>query len=83
MTQSISNFNPLEDTFTRRLVKRKANQLIGKYGYTEIDRARLIRPTLKQLGRRGGVTWSHPAFANRRVYIRNDEEILCADLAAK
>ncbi|TWU61944.1 sigma-70 family RNA polymerase sigma factor [Crateriforma conspicua] len=38
MTQSISNFNPLEDTFTRRLVQRKANQLIGKYGYTEIDR---------------------------------------------
>jgi hypothetical protein len=28
------------------------------------------------------VVWAHPAFANRRIYARNDREILCASLAA-
>ncbi len=51
-------------------------------GFHEISRAKLIDPTEGQLGKRGGVTWSHPAYANRRVYIRNDEELLCADLSA-
>jgi len=27
------------------------------------------------------VHWSHPAYANRRIYARNDEEILAASLA--
>ena len=52
--------------------------------YNEADtRAKLIDPTLEQLGRRGGVTWAHPAFANKRVFARNDKELVCADLAAK
>jgi outer membrane protein assembly factor BamB len=50
-------------------------------GFTEISRARLIEPTRKQLGR--GVAWSHPAFANRHVFVRNDERLVCADLSAK
>jgi hypothetical protein len=50
-------------------------------GFKEISRARLIEPTRKQLGR--GVTWSHPAFANKHVFIRNDERLLCADLSEK
>ena len=28
------------------------------------------------------VWWSHPAFANRSIYVRNDREILCYSLAA-
>jgi hypothetical protein len=28
------------------------------------------------------VNWSHPAYANRHIYARNDEEIICASLAA-
>jgi len=48
-------------------------------GFREISRARLIEPTRKQLPR--GVTWSHPAFANNHVFIRNDERLLCADLS--
>ena len=51
-------------------------------GYEEIDRAKLIEPTLDQLRKRGGVCWSHPAFANGHVFIRNDKELLCADLRA-
>jgi outer membrane protein assembly factor BamB len=48
-------------------------------GFKVISRAKLIETTRKQLGR--GVTWSHPAFANRHVFIRNDERLLCADLS--
>jgi outer membrane protein assembly factor BamB len=53
-------------------------------GFTEISRAHLIKPTLAQLGdrRRGGVCWSHPAFAGGHVFARNDEELVCADLRA-
>lgn len=49
-------------------------------GFHEIDRAFLIAPTKKQLGR--GVTWSHPAFANKHIFIRNDKQLVCADLSA-
>lgn len=48
-------------------------------GYRELSRTRLIEPTGKA-GRRD-VVWSHPAFAHRCVFARNDREILCADLS--
>lgn len=50
-------------------------------GFHEISRAKLIKPTKGQLNR--GVCWSHPAFAYKHVYIRNDEELICADLSEK
>ena len=52
-------------------------------GFHEISRAKLIDPTTDQLDLRGGVCWSHPAFAGRCVYARNDREIVCADLSAR
>jgi outer membrane protein assembly factor BamB len=51
-------------------------------GFHEISRAKLLDPTEEQLGQRGGVCWSHPAFANQRIYARNDKELVCADLTA-
>ena len=48
-------------------------------GYEEIDRANLIKPTDADGGR--PIVWSHPAFANRCVYARNDEEIICVSLS--
>jgi outer membrane protein assembly factor BamB len=51
-------------------------------GYEEISRAKLIEPTRVQLPQRGGVCWSHPAYAYRHVFARNDEELVCASLAA-
>ena len=48
-------------------------------GYSEISRAKLIEPTHRVAGRM--LVWSHPAFANRSVYLRNDREILCYSLA--
>lgn len=50
-------------------------------GYEEIDRAKVIEPSNVAFGRK--VVWSMPALANRRAYIRNDQEIICVDLAAK
>lgn len=48
-------------------------------GYTEIDRAKVIKPSNNAFGRE--VVWSMPAFANRKAFIRNDDEIICLDLA--
>jgi len=25
--------------------------------------------------------WSHPAYANRSMYVRNDKEVVCVSLA--
>ena len=48
-------------------------------GYEEISRARLIEPTNTAQGRR--IVWSHPAFANKSIYLRNDREVRCYSLA--
>lgn len=52
-------------------------------GYEEISRAQLIAPTSACGGRRelGKVNWVHPAYANRHLFIRNDEELICVPLA--
>ena len=50
-------------------------------GYEEISRAKLVEPTGSVFGRK--VVWSHPAYANKCVFVRNDKEIACFSLAAK
>ena len=53
-------------------------------GFAELSRGKLIEPTVDQLKRGGkGVAWSHPAFAYRHVFIRNDKELRCIDLSAR
>jgi outer membrane protein assembly factor BamB len=47
--------------------------------YEEISRAHLLEPTNEAFGR--PVVWSHPAYANQCVFVRNDKEIICASLA--
>jgi outer membrane protein assembly factor BamB len=54
---------------------------LSPQGYEEISRAKLLAPTEEQLRQRGGVCWSHPAYANRCVFARNDRELVCASLA--
>ena len=49
-------------------------------GYREFARTKLIDRTRKQLNQRGGVTWSHPAISDGYIYIRNDNEMICASL---
>ncbi len=48
-------------------------------GYEEVSRSFLIEPT-NQVQRRN-IVWSHPAFANRCIYARNDKQLICVDLA--
>lgn len=49
-------------------------------GYRELSRCKLIATTKKQLRRRDGVTWAHPAIANGHIFARNDKELVCASL---
>ncbi len=49
--------------------------------YVELSRVKLIEPTGGAFGRK--VVWSHPAFANKCIYVRNDKEIACFSLAAE
>ena len=53
-------------------------------GYEEISRTALIAPTSPPGNRRElrNVSWVHPAYANRHIYMRNDEEIVAFSLAA-
>jgi hypothetical protein len=50
-------------------------------GYKEIDRARILEPVQAARGRH--TVWSHPAFARRCVFARNDKEVVCVSLAAE
>jgi outer membrane protein assembly factor BamB len=49
-------------------------------GYEELGRFHVLDPTNECFGR--DVVWSHPAFANKSVFARNDKELVCVDLAA-
>lgn len=48
-------------------------------GYEEVAKAKLLDPTGPAFGRKA--VWSHPAFADKCVFARNDKEIVCASLA--
>ena len=48
--------------------------------YSEVSRAKIMAPTGVAFGR--SVWWSHPAFANRCLFARNDNELVCYSLAA-
>lgn len=66
------------------LVSEKGDLIVAKLspqGYEEISRAHVLDPVNMDPGR--PVVWSHPAFANRRIYLRNDREMVCLDLSAK
>jgi outer membrane protein assembly factor BamB len=48
-------------------------------GFKELSRTHVIDPTNNAFGR--DVVWCAPAFANKRMYVRNDKELVCVDLA--
>jgi outer membrane protein assembly factor BamB len=71
-------FNEMGDLILCRLTPEK---------YIEISRAKILEPTNSMApsgmaGVKRFVIWSHPAFANRCVFARNDREILCVSVAA-
>ena len=66
------------------LANEKGDLIIAKLTpkkYEEISRTHLLEPTGSAAGR--DIVWSHPAFANKRIYARNDREIVCGDLEKK
>ncbi|MBM4088953.1 MAG: pyrrolo-quinoline quinone [Planctomycetes bacterium] len=54
-------------------------------GYEPISRAKIIEPNSNTVrsGREDPIVWSHPAFAQRCVFARNDNELVCVSLAAE
>ncbi len=48
-------------------------------GYEEVSRAQVLKPTNKMAGR--PVVWTYPAFADKCVFARNDEKLVCVSLA--
>ena len=50
-------------------------------GYEELGRAKIVEPT--GLAENRALVWSHPAFANKCVYARNDREIVCISLEGR
>ena len=89
--------NPEPDTSTERwghafivkqadryfLFNEQGDLIIAKLspkGYQELDRAHILDPT-NTMARGRKVVWTHPAFANQCVIVRNDAEIVCVSLA--
>ncbi|MBP86287.1 MAG: pyrrolo-quinoline quinone [Planctomycetaceae bacterium] len=50
-------------------------------GYEEISRFHVLDPTNECFGR--DVVWSHPAFAQKCMFARNDKELVCVGLAGE
>jgi len=53
-------------------------------GFTELGRTKLVEPTHPYVRRRQSphVLWSHAAYANKHIVIRNDQEIVRYSLAS-
>lgn len=49
--------------------------------YEELGRIHLVDPTGECFGRE--VVWTHPAFAGKHVFARNDRELVCVPLSAE
>jgi len=56
---------------------------MSSLGYKELDRSHLIDPTgiAPTGGTKRKIVWSHPAFADKKIFLRNDKEIKCYSLA--
>jgi hypothetical protein len=72
---------PHQDRFF--LFTERGDLVIAKLspkGYQEIDRAHVIEPNGADLRQRE-IVWSHPAYAQKCAFIRNDSELICLSLA--
>ncbi|WP_145415746.1 PQQ-binding-like beta-propeller repeat protein [Planctomycetes bacterium K23_9] len=52
---------------------------LSRDAYEEKGRFHVLEPTNESFGR--PVVWSHPAYANKTAFVRNDKEIVAVDLA--
>jgi outer membrane protein assembly factor BamB len=74
---------PIGDKGTRHVIANEHGDLIlanlTPQGYQEVSRTHLLDPTNTDAHR--PALWSHPAYANKCVYWRNDKELVCAEMA--
>lgn len=49
--------------------------------FESLGRFHVLEPTESAFGR--SVVWSHPAYANRTAYFRNDQELVAVDLSVR
>lgn len=68
--------------FDKHLIFAETGELIftklAPEGFLELGRMQVLEPTGDCFGRK--VVWSHPAFAERSMFARNDEELVCVSL---
>jgi hypothetical protein len=50
-------------------------------GWESISSTNLIEPTTFLPRRSGNILWAHPAYANKHIFVRNDQELMSFDLA--
>ena len=55
---------------------------LSPQGYEEISRVKLIEPDGADMRQRE-IVWSHPAYAHKCVFVRNDSEVKCFSLKAR
>lgn len=70
------------DTDRFLILRETGDLLISRLtakGYEPLGSFHALEPTSEAFGR--NVLWSHPAYANRTAYIRNDKEVVAVDLA--
>lgn len=46
-------------------------------GYRDLGRVKVIDPVRISPNPRNGVCWAHPAFVRDRIFLRNDEKLIC------
>lgn len=54
---------------------------LSEDGFTELGRSKILEPTTNTYGR--AVVWSHPAFAQQSVFVRNDKEVVRVSLRSE
>jgi len=74
----------IEDT-NRYFLMSETGELVmaelTRDAYKELGRFKVLEPTSEAFGR--DVVWSHPAYAGRTAFIRNDKELVAVDIAAE
>ncbi len=51
-------------------------------GLEILSRTKILEPTREQLNQRGGVCWSHPAYAEKSIFVRSDDKLIRVSLEA-
>lgn len=51
-------------------------------GLNILARTKILKPTREQLNQRGGVCWSHPAYAEKSIFARSDDKLIKISLEA-